>query len=422
MNGIKEYLTKTDGVGGEIKRKIMDFKVQEISPEGKTLPLKAFSETEKIFFEKKWPSEVPADERKKNQLHVEMEKYNYDTFKAIKIVSRSIGASPKRIGFAGMKDKRAVTVQRISIWKPCIEKLKNFNSRYIDLRNAFWSDERIELGSLKGNHFQITIRNIELSEEETEKRIKKCILEIQKQGVLNYFGFQRFGGIRNITAEVGKMFLQEKPKEAVLHYLCKTVAEEDEETFCARKKLEETLDFGEALKSFPKKLRFERAILNHLKMHQNDYVNAFHALPKSMRYMFLHAYQSYLFNEYINKRIENKLSLSPVEGDETKNGVVMGPLFGYELKLAQGEPGKIEEELLAKQKIFLEQFRIKQVPEMSSRGERRPILFHPENLVLEKTMPDELNEEKTSAVLSFDLPKGTYATIVLREIMKKNAV
>ncbi len=407
------FISKTRGIGGKIKRKISDFKVKEILKNNEELELKAFTDSEKIELEKNWPK--PSNNL--NQLILTMEKFNLDTINAIKIVSRYCRVSQKRIGYAGLKDKRAITVQKISIWKPELENVKKFNSRYIDLRDAEWGEERISLGLLKGNSFEITIRDVSLSEKETRRRIEKIFEEI-KTGIGNYFGEQRFGGIREITHKVGKEFLKGNPKKAVLMYLTETSEKEEQEVQLARKNLKETMDFKKALQEFPKKYRFEKSILNHLVKHPNDFVNAFRKMPKSFCYLFTHAYQSYLFNEIINERIREGYGLQTIEGDKLIDGLPTVPLIGYETKISEGIAGEIEKKILEREGIKPSDFKIKQISELSSRGAIKKMVLIPHDLKLVSIQKDELNEGKVKATISFWLDKGNYATTVLKEIMK----
>jgi tRNA pseudouridine13 synthase len=412
--GLKYFISSSPALGGRIKRRIADFKVKEIPLNGKALELKAFEDdSSKKELKKKWP------ERKKetDQLLLTMEKFNYDTIKAIKIVSRKLGISQKRIGYAGLKDKRAITVQRISIWNPDYEKVKEFNSRYIDLREAEWSNERIDLGKSKGNEFEIIIREINKSKKETKKIIADCFKEINK-GIPNYFGEQRFGGIRKVSHKVGKKLLTEGVKEGVMVFLTQTNKLEEEQIRNARKNLAKSMDFKKALKEFPKKYRYERAILNHLSKYKNDFVNAFSALPKSMRYLFTHAYQSYLFNKLINKRIEKGIGLNKVKEDVLLDGVPTAQLIGFNSKFSEGILGEIEREVMEKERISFEEFKVKEMSELSTKGTRKKIVLVPKDLKLIEVSDDEMNEGKIKARISFSLEKGNYATNVLREIIK----
>lgn len=410
-----DYYTTTPALGGRIKKRISDFKVKEITKTGKTLSIKCFGESdEKKEVKKKWPE----NKQQKEHLILTLEKFNYDQNNAIRIITRVLQTSKKRIGFAGMKDKRAITVQKISVWKPDFEKIKNFKSRFIDLRDAEWSNERIELGDLTGNAFEITIREIDLQKKIAQKTILDCFKEM-KNGIPNYFGNQRFGGIRQITHKVGKEFLKGDFETGVMLYLTAVSPSEEDEIKTARQNLASTHDFSQATKEFPTKFRFERAILHHLCKYPKDFAGAFRKLPKHLTFMFVHAYQSHLFNRIIKERIQSGIGLNKIEEDVLEDGVPTAPLFGFEKQFSGGRLGEIEKKILEEERISLSNFKVKSMPEISSKGSQKKIVLYPKKLALKKILKDELNENKLKAVICFELDKGNYATTVLTELMKK---
>ena len=421
MSAIIHYSTYSEGIGGMLRKRIADFIVEEIAPGNEICEVKVFTDSEKKTLEKKWPAPL-ADERvRENQLILKMEKFNVDTANALRRIARALHTSRKRIGFAGMKDKRAITCQRLSIWKADIELLKNFDSRYIDLREAEWSDKRIEIGDLIGNKFTIIVRNLQLEKGELERRINACFGEM-KGGIANYFGEQRFGGIRGITHLVGKEFILGNTENAVMLYLTAIDEREEEDVKIARKNLADTKDFSRAINEFPPKYRYERIIIHHLCKYQKDFVGAFSRLPKSLTYMFTHAYQSYLFNQIINERIGSGLGLKAAEGDVLEDGIATTQLFGFESKFSEGKIGEIERKVLEGEGIKPEDFYIKAFPQISSKGARKKILLFPEDLKLEEIGSDEYFEGALKAKISFKLEKGNYATTVLRELMKPERI
>lgn len=436
------FSTSTPGIGGQIKRRYSDFVVEEIQTNGKKCEVKRFwqendpQEKRNTDNSNSFPIEnddqipglqnatpiqlppKPAD-RTFSQLHCDLEKINTETSLAVSHLARFLQVSKKRIGYAGLKDKRAITCQRISIFEPNVERLERFHSKMIDLRNFEWKKERIEIGDLSGNAFSITIRNIELDQNETKKRLEKSIQEILQNGVANFFGEQRFGGIREVTHLVGKELINGNLEKAVMLYLTHPAEKEPEGLKEARKKLLETKDFPQASNDFPIENRFERSMIHHLCRFPNDFAGAIGKLPKSMRYLFTHAYQSFLFNQIIAERMKEGFGLQPIEGDVLEKGTPTAPLFGFETQFADGKAGKIEKEIIGKEGISLQEFRIPQLSEASSAGGRKKIAQHPQKMKIVSIEKDELNEGKTKTTLYFELEKGSYATTVLREVMKK---
>lgn len=414
MTGIKHYTTTNSGIGGQIKRRISDFVVHEITPEGRALENTALGEWDGIKDE---PLKIPENQNNAEYLHLTMEKFNLDTNDAIRRICRALYSSPKRIGYAGMKDRRAITVQRISVWNPDMQKLAEFRSRYVALRDAEWRPERIEIGNLLGNEFEITVRCIEMPEKALRETTEQCFRQMEK-GVANYFGEQRFGGFRAITHRVGKEFIKGNIENAVMLYLTSPSEGEEEESAAARKNLAQTRDYSSASKQFPAKLRYERTIIHHLCKYPKDFVGAFQKLPKHLTYMFTHAYQSYLFNLVINERIENGIGINWTEGDVLEDGIPTSPLFGFDSVLTEGKAGEIEKSVLEKEDVELWDFKVKSFPELSCKGARKKIALVPNHLKIVSIGQDEFSEGKLKMRISFSLEKGNYATTILRELMK----
>ena len=407
------FSTKFEGINGKIKLRYSDFIVEELSIWHKC-KVEFFSEEKKKV--RLNSSLLNAQPKDKEHLILEMEKVNLETPIAIKKICRRLQISKKRVGFAGMKDKRAVTSQLISIWNAPLQRLKEFKERSIFLKPVMFSSQRIELGDLWRNKFTVTIRDIGLNEKEVKERWKKAKKELCK-GVANYFGIQRFGGARQVSHIVGKELLKNNFEKAVWVLLTKSSMLEKEVVRKAREKLAKEKDFKKALSYFPKECSIELAILNYLAEKENDYIGALRKLPRHLLYLFTHAYQSYLFNKILDKRLKT-IGLEKAEGDILHNGIPTAALFGYNVKLAKGIPGRIEREVLEEEGIKLEDFHNKKMPEISSKGSRRIIKVVPYNLKLLEIGKDEFNEGKLKMKIQFELDKGCYATTLLREITK----
>ncbi len=411
-----EFITNCPALKGIVKQRYSDFVVEEVTREG-TCEVKRYNKPmNERNFEK---MSVPENTENKEHLILEMEKINTDTATAIALLARGTNSSKKRVGYAGLKDKRGITCQKISLYQPNIPRVENFGVKGIELRNPHWG-ERIELGDLLGNQFTITIRGINESEEEIEKIVQQFVSECEL-GVPNYYGNQRFGGKRQVTHRVGKLLLQQKFKEAVELYLTETYEEEKVDMKNARINLAKSNDYAKALREFPFEARTERAILNHLVKNPNDYANSFSVLPKKMRYLFTHAYQSYLFNKMIGERIKRlgKNALLPQEGDILEEGIPTALLPGYESNFASGIQGEIEKKIMEEEQMNPEQFKVEGIAEISSQGARKIISLKPQNMYLEKTGEDEFNVGKRFATIKFYLTKGNYATTILQELIKE---
>jgi tRNA pseudouridine13 synthase len=380
-------------------------------------------------------------------LIVELSKRNWDTHHLVREMSRILRVSQDRFGWAGTKDRRAFTKQKISIWDMSEEELSRVRLKDVELIPLGRSNRKISLGDLWGNRFKITIRDIALTKDEALGCVK-AITEELENGVPDFFGVQRFGENRPVTHIVGEAIVRGDLKDAALTYIARSFPDETEEIQKARKYVQDTGDFKEGLKMYPLRLQFERAMMNHLIAHPDDHAGAFRALSSNLKKMFLHAYQSYIFNIILSRRIAAGMSINEAyDGDvvcfkneagmpdtsrlqkvttDNIDGInnliskgrafVTAPLIGYDTQFSEGRMGGIEKEVIKELNIDTEGFKVPGMPEIASKGLRREIVLpvKPEFSVME----DEVNTGKTKVLLEFTLQKGAYATVVLREYMK----
>jgi tRNA pseudouridine13 synthase len=372
-------------------------------------------------------------------LIVEVEKTNWDAHRLIREMARILRISQKRFSWAGTKDKRAVTSQRISIMNLDEAELSRISLPDLKIRVLGRTNRAVGLGDLLGNRFTITIR--ELSCPQPAAQFAAITEEIKRQGgVPNYFGVQRFGEVRPVTHRVGEALVRGQYEEAVFIYLAQPYPGELPGTREIRERLWQSRDIPAALRQFPEYLGFELAMLNYLAEHPGDYAHSFDVLSPNLQRLFVHAYQSYLFNKILSRRLAAEMPLRQAEvGDVVcfaRDGLpdmgrlqkvtaenlpavnrlaVRGrsfltlPLIGFETELAEGEEGRIERQVLAGEALSLESFRVAENPDLGSRGTRRAALC---------PVRPEIAFLGNSAKLQFLLPKGSYATVVLREYIK----
>ncbi|MDI3486674.1 MAG: tRNA pseudouridine13 synthase, partial [Methanolobus sp.] len=283
--GIDLYCTDAEGIGGVLRQEPEDFIVKEIT------------------------NREEGDSGK--NLILELTKTNWDMHHLVRDMSRKLGISQKRIGFAGTKDKRAKTTQKISIYDVSEEEIENFYLKDVELKVIGRSTRSIGLGDLYGNEFIITIRDIDMEPGQLNKTLEAATKEIAEYGgVPNFFGVQRFGAVRPVTHLVGEQLLRSDAEKAAMIYIAKSFPDEMDDIKVVRDFVWETRDFVEGLKTYPLRLRYERAMMHYLVENPGDYAGSFSVLSPNIRKMFIHAYQSYVFNRIICKRIENGLSLN----------------------------------------------------------------------------------------------------------------
>lgn len=415
--GLEVFLTEgIPGIGGKLRKTPEDFQVDEISilppadPEGKFVIAKVWHR-------------------------------NWEANRLVRRLGSNLRIGRAKIGFAGTKDGRSVSTQLMSFNAP-IEAVQSLTIPDVEILDAYRARRMISIGDLVGNRFKIGVADIDAGVD------AKAVCDSAKAkldsigGFPNFFGIQRFGSVRPITHLIGKDLIRGDFEGAVMRYVANPMDEESSEANDARRALQETRDFERAFREFPMKLSFERTMIGHIKDKPADYVGALRLLPYNLLMMFVHAYQSFLFNRMLSERIRKGMSLrEPEVGDlvlplsktnvpdhdnsilvsvdnlekATRNAkegkaFVSGLLYGTESVFADGRMGEIERKIVEAEKISKLDFQIVGLREASSKGSRREILSSYKDLAI--------NVGEGEATFQFTLTKGCYATTLMREFMK----
>jgi tRNA pseudouridine13 synthase len=378
--GLDYYTTTSTGVGGKLRARIEDFIVNEI----------AFA---------------PPQTNTGEYTQFTMEKKNWETVSAIRAIAARLGVSPKRFSYAGNKDKRALTTQRVSAWRIEEEKLSRLRVEGIRLYDFGKSDTRLYTGNLNGNRFRVLIRDCKPIGEHLVDALRGTRAQISAHGIANYFGYQRFGTVRPNTHLVGREIVKGNLEEAVLEYLGRPFDTEPEDSREARRQFDESRDYQSALVMFPKRLTYERMMIATLAKNAGDYAGALRKLPRGLRRLLVHAYQAYIFNRMLSLMLESK--------DEIGEGFL--PIVGFRSTHSDGILGEAEKAVLDEEGVSFRDFWVGAMPELSSEGTKR--------LASNQVRPEfQVGDapDGASVSVSFALPAGSYATVALREFMKSD--
>lgn len=355
----RPYLTeKLPGIGGEIKSEITDFQVEEI------------------------PLYQPADQGA--HIYLWVEKRGMSSGAAIKALARRFNVPRRDIGTAGIKDKFALTRQWVSL--PFSDDVAGSPEEMIgpvgpDLQvlKAQLHQNKLRTGHLYGNRFRVIVRQLEAPGEVALERARAVMEVLKERGLPNFYGPQRFG-VDGETLKLGVGLLS-----------------------------------GDAAA----KKRLRRA--------------------RRLRRLALSAVQSELFNRVLSHRLKNNLLHTVIEGDvlkKTDTGgtfwvppeevadcqarlergelLITGPMPGAKMFAPKGAAAKLEEEIFAQSGfdvgLFAQEKRL-------ARGTRRPLLVE----IGEPTLELARAGGSDMLVLSFSLPSGSYATVLLDEVMKNRS-
>ncbi|MEA2070802.1 MAG: tRNA pseudouridine(13) synthase TruD [Asgard group archaeon] len=400
--GMIYYCSKTDGIGGKLRNSPFDFIVEEILPEGRKID---------IFDER---FSLGKDEPGLFTEFILIKKA-VESHRALTLLSEELGVSTEDINFAGTKDKMAYTAQRATVFNVPKEKLLDVNISGLEIRAPRTTVYRNYLGNLYGNHFIINIKELEDEKESIKYKIHEIKKEIDRfGGIPNYFGHQRFGARRPISHEVGKQLILNNVEEAVRLYLGKVYPNESDAVKKARAIYNETDDCRAARKAFPNNMFFERRILEYLEKRANDFIGAFYTLPKNLMKIYVHAYQSYIWNLTVSKIMKEEGNFKRYFKKNKKKTL---PIVGYKTNLKKCPYGEYIKELLAKDGVKQKNFKIKKLHHLKLSGTERAIAISPKNLTIKMNQNQEIY-----VTADFTLESGSYATVVLREIMKTNPI
>jgi tRNA pseudouridine13 synthase len=442
--GIEVYATSSAGIGGTIRENVEDFVVEEMLVDG--------SKAQTEALESCADRQVLGCSTARNRyLLCIMVKRNWDTLVAVKKIANQLGIASGQIHIAGIKDAKALTAQHLTIEDASPEQVQKIHVKDIEIHQLGYTRNKLSAYYLLGNSFHIRIKAINHSKPAIKKRITKTVEELKAiGGIPNFFGHQRFGTTRPITHLVGKAIIKANLKKAAMLFLAKPSHYEHPSSRRARQELQSTQDFEQALKDFPKQLRYERSMLSHLVKHPDDFAGAFRTLPFKLQEMFIQAYESYLFNKFLSRRIAMGLLLNTAEvGDyfvaiersglpmpavhgtvnlekrtEINNSMQTGklrlaiPLIGFKQHPSQGAQGEIEKRILEEEHLSPQDFRIPTMPEVSTRGRLRAAITPINDFSADEITRDTNKPCRHEVRATFMLYRGSYATILLRELMK----
>uniref|UniRef100_A0A3P9MKK1 Pseudouridylate synthase 7 homolog n=1 Tax=Oryzias latipes TaxID=8090 RepID=A0A3P9MKK1_ORYLA len=386
--------------------------------------------------------------------HFVLYKENKDTMDAINVLSKFLRSVPNMFSYMGTKDKRAITVQEIAVLRITADRLAHLNKCLLNLKvgNFSYKNHPLKLGELQGNHFTVIIRNI----SGTGEQVHQAMTSLKQTGFINYYGMQRFGTTAVPTQHVGRAILRNNWNQVVDLILKPRPGAEKEYLVHCREEWAKTQDPEAALKKLPNKRCLEGQLLRGLSMYgKKNIVTAFGLIPRNNRLMYIHSYQSFVWNTMVSRRIQ-AFGLKAVAGDLVLRGTtahvlsaeeaeqhsihdIVMPLPGFDVIYPSHHIGDGYRELLSADGLDIDNMRHK-VRDYSLAGAYRRIIIRPTDVSWDVIQYDdprislvhtdfEKLENKPAPVfntegkyralrMEFSLPPSTYATMAVREVLK----
>ena len=449
------YTADLPGIGGRLKAHLEDFFVEEL------------------------PRYAPSGQG--SHCYISVEKRGISTLQAVNLLARALGRRAIDIGYAGLKDTRAVARQTFSVEGETEARLRALELPHMRILQVARHQNKLQIGHLAGNRFTIKIRHPDWDKpggavSGAEAQTRAVLDRLERSGVPNFFGPQRFGQ-RGNNHELGRVLLREAPEEFLKRWLGAPDPRLDHGGVLEARQHFEQGRFDLALAAWPGHMHTERRALAVLARAPKAYARAAATLDQSLRRLLISALQAHLFNETLRLRLSRLDRILP--GDlawKHDRGAVFrvpltapevaveqaradrheispsGPMFGYRMTNPTGEPAQMEEQVLRAHGLTPENFHGgrslatpaaageteagagaarcsapgpepvafakhaggRRGPVEKSKGSRRAMRFFPAELDLGAGT----DAYGSFLQLRFVLAAGCFATVLLGEIMK----
>eukprot|EP00467_Chlorarachnion_reptans_P011383 CAMPEP_0114488604 /NCGR_PEP_ID=MMETSP0109-20121206/1424_1 /TAXON_ID=29199 /ORGANISM="Chlorarachnion reptans, Strain CCCM449" /LENGTH=730 /DNA_ID=CAMNT_0001665019 /DNA_START=22 /DNA_END=2214 /DNA_ORIENTATION=+ len=291
--------------------------------------------------QKKWGSRF---KKTRPYLHFTLQKKNTDTMSCINSIAKVTRKKSKSFGYAGTKDKRAISFQRVSAFQIDHKKLQQATrtclNRTVRIGSFEYKDTPLKLGDLKGNRFVVILRDVQPSESDDnfdcDAVIRNAAEALSANGFVNYYGLQRFGTGTIPTWMVGQAILCMDYCKAVSLILMPR-SDDRKDVQEARETFKATGDIGRVLQMMPRYMHLEKSLLLALRdLGPKQALQALLRLPRGMRMMYVHSVQSLIWNRIASER----LTMGTEEDAKYRDRALPGDLVYENEESSDGCPEK----------------------------------------------------------------------------------
>ncbi len=377
-------------------------------------------------------AEVDLDEKPGPYAVFQLDKRQWDSFDLLAYLARRLGVERRDIRLAGLKDRFGDTAQLVSVRLagrqpdrlPALLQDKGFR---LSLRG--YAQQPLSARDLSGNLFRIVVRDID---PRSSPRCRRAAEEVREAGLPNYYDEQRFGSARHGQGFMGKELFLGRREQALRLYFTPSRFD-DRRTRQLKSCLTER--WGRWEECLPLAFGDYRPLLEYLAGHRRAFRQALGRLDRRFLVFVLNAYQSFLFNEILCARL---VSLAAEHGFRLltrsyrhgrflyPQGLPAGlgerlagerlPVPGFDSQVSDPAVRGIAEAVLAREGIGWSDLRVRQLSRVRVGGVQRSALVFPRDLTVGEPVEDELYPGRHRLTLEFFLPRGSYATLLLKRM------
>ena len=368
-----------------------------------------------------------------NYILYRVRKRDITTLEVQERLAKALRIGKERIAFPALKDKDAVATQFVSV------ELTHPGAVLPALAGSEFEADPVgratrplRPGDLRGNQFTLVVRDLALAEAQA---MGPRLRQASEFGIPNYFDAQRFGSYAGSQGFIGKKILQRDAEGALRIYLAEKMAGDTERVRVFKTHAQEHWsDWSAIMERAPKPSNF-RSVLTYLKDHPSDYRRALNLIPHRLLTLYLSAYQSWLWNliaaRFVTSRLEaSRFAISTVrvagqdlpvyynlpEALRTQFDRLQIPLPNHRATYADPELAEAVQAVLGQEGLSLNDFKARILKKAFASKSSRALIVHPERVEVSDPENDDLGPRRWRLTLRFQLPPGSYATLVVKAI------
>jgi len=339
-------------------------------------------------------------------------------------LAREAGAVPADVSMAGLKDRQGVTIQHMALARGPVVSVKRPDLR---IETVGWSPTALVPSSSEGNAFEIVVRALET---ETLDTIRTGLVTMRAEGLINYFDDQRFGNLKHGQGWIVADLIRGEHEKALKRLLASLSRGDDPRSSGFKAELRRRWGDWQACRDAAGRHGAHHSVFEHLKRDPDDFAGAFTHVATRIRLIHLYAFQSHLWNRAVAELVRARTRAEQRVVVRSEEGPLVFPVAAAGLELPDtfrlpgvhladvADPTQREllEDALAGERMVAHDFEVRGMRGFAFKGEDRPLVVRPRHLRVRPAEPDPLNRGLRLVRIRFELPRGSYATLLVRRL------
>lgn len=347
------------------------------------------------------------------------------SLEAARVLADLVGVGAGEVSMAGLKDRQGVTRQYMSVLGG---RSVNLRRPELTIEDAGFAERALTSTDSRGNAFRVVVRD--LGDLELE-RMRRGLAAVRAHGLPNYFAEQRFGNLRHGQGWIARDLMLGREEEALKRLLCRVSQHDDDRARRFKSALFRHWGQWPACREIAGRFGAHHSLFDHLVDTPGDFAGAFRYVAVRTRLIHLYAYQSHVWNRVVTAALERTLpphrrfTMRGIEGPLVFPKGPFPPEIGTSVPLAgaglEGVDGprlrSLYASVLEEEGLDPRAFRIDGVPGFALKAEERELAVRPRALRVRPADADPERPGRRRAILEFELPRGAYATLVVRRLV-----